>query len=453
MGVVLAGATPAARAADDAPKPAAPPTAGVSKPEVVNLSADTSGKVQSTPLMALLEAVGPGKALKTADIMVTGYVDGSWTYDSSSPPNNIITGRVYDTKAQSLQLDQLDLTVQRKADYAKPFDVGFQIEQNYGRDSAYFHANGLLFYSRGRTAEDPLEVPGAGDTASIHPKAQYDLTLANFTLSTSAVAKGLSVRVGKFPAVSGAEGLEAYSDDNQAPFFSRSYIFTQEPYTKTGVVIELNPVDTLTVRGGVARGWNQSVNDNNGSPDYLAQAAYKASDELTIALNSTTGKEEPRGPQDGFRTVIDLVVAYKVAEPFTLGVNGMYAWEPQTSNGGAGGGTGQWYAVAAYASFRQSPYLTVNARGEWFDDQDGAAPRRYNTTEPMSAIFNRPIGAANTFTSATLGATIHPLPDNAVFRNLAIRPEVRFDYADHATWDAGTDRYRVTAAVEAFYAF
>jgi len=48
---------------------------------------------------------------------------------------------------------------------------------------------------------------------------------------------------------------------------------------------------------------------------------------------------------------------------------------------------------------------------------------------------------------------ITPFPDDKYGKNLTIRPEVRYDYASKHFFDAGTDRYQFTAAIDAFYKF
>ncbi len=415
---------------------------------------DATPPAVATPLSALVNQVGIGQPLTPDNITAYGWVEGSWTYDASAPPRNIISGRVYDTKSESLQFDQLGLVVQHRVNYHKPVDVGFTLEQIYGWDSAYFHANGLTSAAPARTGGQPSEIPGAGGTAAIHPKAQYDLTQANLVLSTNAVAKGLAVEVGKFDTLLGFEPLEGFNPNPnlQGPFFSKSFIFTQEPFTQTGALVILQPDEHLTTTAGITRGWNQATDDVNGSIDYTAQAILAAGP-LTATVTGVTGQEEPSGPQNGWRTLLDTVEVVKPLEGLQLSFNGMYAWEAQTSNGGAGGGTGIWYAGAGYASYKVADFLTLNARGEFFNDPDGAAPRQYNTALPTSPVFGRPVGRPNNYTEATFGATIKPLVGVSLLKNLAFRPEVRVDYADHATWDGGTGHYQWTAEVEGFYAF
>ncbi len=402
----------------------------------------------TTPLMGLLEAVGVGHPLEDAGISVTGFVEGSYTLDFSNPPGHIIPDRAFDTRSNSIALDQVELNVQRTVDYGKPFDFGAQLEQIYGTDSPYIHSNGLTIYSLGKTA---APFAGAGDTATIHPKAQYDLTQANFTISSNAVGKGIAFEGGKFATLLGAELIDAYSASSTNAFYSHSFIFLNEPYTHTGALGILNFNEQLTFTGGITRGWDQATEDTNGNIDFLGQLKDVVNTQTTFYLTGITGNEEPDVPagevgHNGYRTVIDAVGNYNASDQLSLSANLMYAWEAQTGNAGNGGGLGQWYAAAAYASYKFDSHVTFNARGEWFNDPDGAAPSQFS-----------PMRGPNEYYEATLGLTLHPLPDNAILNNLFFRPEVRFDYADHADFDTvnglPTNHYFFTFAVDGVYAF
>jgi hypothetical protein len=453
--------------AADAVTPRAPlllddtaPSAGSTTGPATGPAAAATPTPTVTPLMGALDTVGLKAPLDNAGITITGFVEGGWTVDTSNPPGHILPDRAFDTKSNSIQLDQVELDVSRSVDYTKPFDFGVNVEQIYGTDAAYFHANGLALVSNGKAAL-PFGVPGGGggSVATIHPKAQYDITQANFTISSNAVAKGIAFEGGKFTTLLGEEYIDPYSSSGTNAFYSHSFIFTQEPFTHTGALGILNLTDAWTFQGGITRGWDQATEDNNGSIDFIGQAKWVVNPKCTLYFNGITGHEEPDVPAgfagaNGVRTVFDIVGSYQLSDQLSLAANGMYAWESQTGNAGAGGGNGQWYGVAAYASYKVADQLTFNVRGEWFDDQDGAAPTLYNVTG---------VRESNQYYELTVGATIHPAPNNSVLANFFFRPEVRFDYANHAAFDAITDpntgstiasdHYFCSAGVDAVYAF
>ena len=409
----------------------------------------------STPLMRLLEKVGPnggvGKSLEDAGISVTGYVEGGYVYNFSSPTGNLNTTQAFGQRHDSPELDQVELLAQRSVDYSKPFDAGFYIENIYGTDTAYFHANGLTLVSNGDVA-GPFA--GTGSTPTIHPKAQYDPTQFYFTLSSNAVAKGIGFQGGKFATILGYELIAPYTSGFTNPFYSHSLIFTQEPYTQTGALGIINLTDAFTFKGGITRGWDQATEDVNGPDiDYMGQVTYVVDKDLTVIVTGLTGNQQPSTPpgtvgQNGWRTTFDTVISYNVSDQLTLVANGDYTWEGQTDHAGAGGGIGQYYGVAGYARYTFSDFLQFNARGEWFNDPDGAAPTVYS-----------PIRRPNQFYEFTLGTIIHPFPNTDLLNNFFIRPEVRLDYADKASFDpvapAGnpSDHYYMTFQVDGVYAF
>jgi hypothetical protein len=155
--------------------------------------AATAAAATVTPLNGILNKV-PGYS--DSGISATGYVEGSWTYTAHTVAGNLLADRVFDTQAESLQFDAVDLAVVRAVDGTKPFDIGFTIEQLYGWDSAYIHSNGL-------TIQSPSKIGFAA-----HPKTQYDLNQANFVLSFGKIGNGLSIEGGKFDTLLGQSALQ-----------------------------------------------------------------------------------------------------------------------------------------------------------------------------------------------------------------------------------------------------
>ncbi len=423
-------------------------TPPASAPAATETSTPAAGGI----LMNALRGIKIGNGMDDLGIVATGYVEGSWTYSAHIPTGNILNDRAFDTKTESLQFDAVELLISKGISYnPNTVTFGFTVEGQYGWDAAYIHSNGLTVASPGRTAS---AVPNTGSTAAIHPKAQLDLTQANVTIGLP-FFHGVGIEVGKFNTLLGYEVIDAPLN----PFFSHSFIFTQEPFTHTGVlgivnVTDAASADVITATGGITRGWEQATNDNNGSIDYTGQLLYKKVDTATsmtkwsLALNAITGDEQPHGPQNGWRTVVDVVGSYAVSDQLTLGTNGMYAWQAQAANAGFGGGTAQWYGAAIYAKYvpPNQGLLALNIRGEWFNDQDGAAVTQYANNGVNTNIPNQ-------FYEATIGLTITPFSSDANLKGLAIRPELRWDYSDHATFQSGTQNDQWTAAVEAYFAF
>jgi hypothetical protein len=389
------------------------------------------------PLTAALNATPLGTPMGNANISITGFVEGSTTFIDHTAPSvagngNNIFGRSFDTEADSLLLDQLDLDIAKSVDDTqKKFDVGFTVEQMYGADMAYIHSNGLTTYS-------PSKIDGAYTSSGTRqPKDQYDLTQANLTFAVP-VGNGMLVTFGKFVTPLGAEVIDAPGN----ALYSHSFLFGQIPFTQTGVTVAYNVTSELTATLGTTRGWDQALKDTNGDMDILASFAYTSDDKKwTHALNISSGNESADSSgTDGWRTVLDYVGSYQYSDNLKLTLNADYGWQKQ---GVVGGGNSQWYGIAAYAAYTVCDYVTVNGRAEWFNDPNGASPGTYDP------------GVANTYYEATLGVAITPIPHNNIGKNLVFRPEVRDDYANSAAWGDPTAKThnQATLALEGYFTF
>jgi hypothetical protein len=411
-------------------------------------------------------------------VSITGFVEGSWTYSDRVPPNNALYDRAFDDRTESLQFDAVDLSIVRNVDFTKKaFDFGFQVEGMYGADAAFIHSNGLTFYG-GTGGLGGTNTATSGNSAFSGPRNQADLVQANFTVAFP-VGHGLAIEGGKFDTLVGYEVIDGPSN----PLFSHSYIFTEEPYTHTGLLaiynvlnpddINANAMHQLTVIGGFTRGWDQATEDDNGSLDITGQVKYQdfsapgvVKDFISLAFTTgdetATGNEAVSVQHNGWRTLFDLTGSYTLSDQWTLGGDAMYAWQAQdaveTNAVGAittgNPGTSQWYGVAGYAKWAICDQVAINFRAEWFDDQDGGAVTQL--AAPGTGLQN----ISNQFYELTLGVTYKPLADDKYFNGLAIRPEVRWDYSNHRVFapDAAGDpgsghRDQLTIAIEAFFAF
>ncbi len=427
---------------DDTTMPATAPTAEATT---------TASGPPPLPLNGLLGGIPHYADL---GLTTTGYVEGSWTYAARPPVNNALTDRVFDVRTESIQLDAADLSIARSVDYTKKtVDVGFALEGMYGQDGSFIHSNGLTFYG-GTGGAGGLNTASSTNFAATGPRNQADLVQANFTVMLP-FGHGIGIEGGKFLTLPGYEVINA----TQNQFYSHSYIFDEEPFTNTGLLGIYNLVDpsdttqSLVVTGGFSRGWDQATEDNNGSLDILAQVKYTLVNKFAVALSVITGDETPRSGSDGWRTLVDLNGTYNLTDQITLGFNGMYTAQAQDAiEGGVGGlpGTAQWYGFAGYAKWALNDYVALNLRGEWFDDQDGGAV--------VQLANGGATGISDQFYEVTFGVTYKPLADDPNFNGLAIRPEVRWDYANHRAF--GIDGLgnpghhdQLTAAVEAYFAF
>ncbi len=369
-------------------------------------------------LMRLLDRAGVGKPLNDAGINIYGFIEGSYTYGASAPPNNKLPNRVFDTVHEDPTLNQLDLSIERTVDTAKSVkdhsvDVGAHVQWIYGADAGLIHSNGLFDWYDNRYS----------------PRNQFDPVQAYIDVALP-VGNGLKLRAGKFVTLLGKEVI----NPTQNYLFSHSYLFGYAiPFTHVGVLGTYSLSDELSVTAGFTRGWNQSLEDNNDAIDFLGSLAYAPNKKWSFSLSMTEGPEAA-GDNGDYWTVVDLVASYQATDRLKLELNADYGDAPHALSSGD---SAQWYGIAGYASYQLNKAVTLNSRLEWYDDVDG---------------FTLGNGSNNVY-EATLGVSIKPFTDDAVGSNLVIRPEIRLDYSDKPFFDNATDHYQFTAAIDAFFTF
>jgi hypothetical protein len=364
------------------------------------------------PLMALLVKAGVGNSLKSAGISAGGRIEGSWTYSASNPPGNVIGGRVFDFENQDPTLNQIGIYLNKDVDVSK-FDVGGRMEWIWGADSRLIHSLGLFDYYGGT------------------PDNQWDLNQLYIDVSFGG---GWKVRAGKFVALAGYEVI----DPTQNMFYSHSFSFGYGiPFTHTGALVSQKVNDQITWQLGFSRGWDTSLEDSNGTIDFLGAIEIKPTANERWFINFTTGADQA-GDNDNWRTLINVIYENQITKEMKIGVDGVFGYEANSA-GSAEGSDAMWFGVAGYAKYQLNDNVILQGRLEYFNDQDGAR-------------LTGGVGGTSLY-EATVGLQIIPLPNNQYTKNLTIRPEVRFDYSQKPFFDGGSDYYQVTAAIDAVYKF
>jgi hypothetical protein len=379
-------------------------------------------------LMGLFGAMGAADTLDRLRLDVHGYADVGYTYnpDYSGDP---YFGRLFDDeRGNHLQIDQLDLSVERRALRSKrEWDVGGKVELIYGYDTARFHAHGLDWYSD--CPDEDLD----------EDLLQLDLTQAFVDVNVP-VGNGLLVRLGKFVTPLGYETI----DPTTTPLYSRGYLFGfAKPFTNTGVIVNYRPdaEGRWGLWGGVVRGWDQALEDNNERLSYIVRVDYAPDPKWELRLGAMTGPEgdacDCDCPENNsrYRTIVDFIAGYRASDRLHLAVEALYGYDGAADANGNGA---DWYGAAGYLGYVIDRRFTLNARVEAFHDGEGT---RLQTGENLDLY------------SLTVGVTATPFPQHEVLSRLKVRPEVRYDYADEPEFDGGTEYNQVTAAIEVMFTF
>ena len=364
---------------------------------------------QLSPLMSLLDQVGVGHSLEAANIRLFGHIEGSYTWNFDNPARDLNVGRVFELQNNRVTLNQLDFNIERPVDLTlNRFDVGGRVEMLYGSDSRFIHSNGLL------------------DTDDFFngPEYQFDLPQAYLDVAIP-IGNGLRVRAGKFL-------FFKQIDPSSSVFYSHSFSFGAAlPFTLTGVTGYYPITKDLTLEGGISRGWDQSIKDNNGAIDGLFRVRGDISNQLSLSLAAIVGPEEDRD-NTHYRETLDFTVNYAPTDQLTFLLDAVIGTQARSS----ALGDANWYGISGYAVYRLNEFLSLGARVEWYRDEEGF------TTALSQTLYE-----------ATVGLTITPFPRDSIGANFRIRPELRGDYSSRRFFDALSRHDQWTFALDAIFDF
>jgi len=172
----------------------------------------------------------------------------------------------------------------------------------------------------------------------------------------------LKLTVGSWATHVGYEVLDAQLNRN----YSMSYMFTNGPFSHTGVKADItsgksgfmvgiaNPTDYKYVPAGYIN--KKAV---------LAQYSYAASDNFKLYLNfvGAEGLDSSKSNQ------IDLVLLTKLTSKFGIGFNGTYNSTKLREDGKYLSAKG-WWGSALYLNVDPAPWFGLTLRGEYFSDKN-----------------------------------------------------------------------------------
>lgn len=428
---------------------AARTTAAAAPNQAVPFSLDAAAQEPRLVQTKLREA-GVGGSFEEWGIRFGGHAEAGYLYNSNRPklrqdviaPSTIPEeptstdhngfGQLFTDKSDSVYLNQFDAFVERvPLRSSNQFDLGFKVETLFGADARYTQANGSNFYSSdyaGLTKFRVVSGFGSGQhNAAAGPRNQIDVLQAYLTANLPVGDNGLLLTAGRFVTPWGMETI----DPTHNSLYTHSYIFgLSTPRTLTGLTARYAIDDQWGVMGGVVVGWDQSLEDNNDFPSFVAQGTYQPDDRTSLVLSAIVGPEQT-GNRSDFRWMLDFTADWKVSGDVHVGVESVLGYEDDAGNhrvfAGAGfpkfitstGNDGYWLGVAGYydQQIDSEGVWTFHARAEYFDDGSG-----------MRALVGEVF-------EVTAGLAIRPFVNDAVGKNLVLRPEIRYDYSPQDFFD------------------
>lgn len=295
-------------------------------------------------------------------VTITGSVDGYYRYNFNNPkisPYNNLTSFTHSSNSFELGMASL------RADHSFG-KVSATVDLGFGKraeEFAYNDANTRLVIKQLYVTYSPSSV-------------------IKFTLGTWGTHIGYEV-------------LDPYLNRN----YSMSYMFTNGPFSHTGLKADINIGGKSAVMLGIS-----NPNDYRSAPaapkTFIAQfSTASKNDKLKAYFNFAGGK------QNDFKKVIqgDVVATYAVSGKFSIGINGTLQSVKADLDSSGTFKKSIWSGAALYLNYDPATWVGLTLRGEYISDKD---------------LY---LGLKNIF-APTLSA-------NFKIDNLIIIPEVRFDKA------------------------
>ena len=338
---------------------------------------------------------------------LSGYVDTSAQWNLGGGHSHT-PGYAYNTasKANGFNLNVAKLSLEKVADAADAWGAGYKVDALFGPNA---NAVGGL----------GTQSPGTFGTSS-----DFALKQAYVDLKAP-VGNGLDFKMGVFDTIIGYEVFDAGSNPN----FTRSYGYTIEPTTHTGLLATYQVAEAVSLSGGVAETFGPSINQRaflagnkaQSYTTYLGSLALTAPKDWGFVAGSTLYGGVINGFNGG--NAADQTSFYAGASLNTpvkeLKVGASYDYVAVGNNGTQK--SGYQNATGVYGTFQVSEKFSLNLRGEYFS-QSGYLANLYNNAN--GGLF---------------GATGTVLPKEAIegtltaqydlWKNVISRVELRWDHA------------------------
>ncbi len=361
-------------------------------------------------------------AVQTAlsNTTLSGYVDtaATWRLGTDSGPHSVFPNlpQYAFAKNDGFSLNAVDIALDKPEDES-PWAAGYHAELMIGPDSIPL----------GNAAIGGISIGGIGGGAGLTSLRQAYVTLR------TPVGNGIDWKVGVFDTIIGYES----TSDPLDPNYTRSYGYSIEPTTHTGILATYKVNDMLTVSAGIANTWNaDTIVAAAGAPKfglnntaqyesqktYMGSIAFTAPDSAgfmkgaTLTVGVVNGVDSQRyspGSMTSFYTGLTVptpVSALKVGAAFDFF---------DLHNGGVAGNPSDdsTWVIGLYSSFQATDKLSFNMRAEYLSS-NGSGLYDIAGVGPGTS----PDNVAEEFTATA---------QYNLWANVISRVEFRWDHAEH----------------------
>jgi hypothetical protein len=192
------------------------------------------------PLTTALQNGPNGEFWKSSGIQIYGWVNIGMNISSSNKGPYANAPAAYDQIANSVELDQSTLYIERDPDTVQTdhFDWGFRFTGLYGFDYRFTTQNGILSH----------QLLHDNSNGSIGSKYGFDPVMAYVDLYFPHVAEGLDLRIGRYISL---PDIEAQLAPNNYTY-THSLVYTYDCYTQDGINGTFKLSDHWTIQAGLS---------------------------------------------------------------------------------------------------------------------------------------------------------------------------------------------------------
>jgi len=329
---------------------------------------------------------------------LSGYVDVAATWrpgtDSGGLAGANIPASAF-SKNDGFSLNAVDIALDKPMDES-PWASGYHVELMLGPDQPL---------NSGYTSRD-------GNYAGIRQ--------AYVTLRTP-VGNGIDWKVGVFDTIIGYES----TSDPLDPNYTRSYGYSIEPTTHTGVLATYKAADVLAISAGVANTWGTTANTLNGTAVYESQKTYMGSIALTApdsfgALKGATlnlgvihGVDSTRatGTRSSYYAGLTLPTPSSAVK-----LGAAFDYLNFNNSGAANGHDDSVWVAGLYTTIQPTDKLSFNFRGEIVD-----------ATQIGTSVSVNPL---NGYYAGHYAGELTATVQYKLWANVLSRVEFRWDHVD-----------------------
>jgi hypothetical protein len=366
---------------------------------------------------------------------IYGWIDSGITFNPDDPRDNQNFGRLFDDRSNEPLLNQAVITFERTLPSGlTSFDWGFKLQGMMGSDARAIHSLGLL-------------------DNTMNERIEPDIVEAYLALHFPIFSPGgVDLKLGKFVTLEGNETIDPRSNF----FYSHTYLFNFGiPFNHTGALAIWHATSQVDLYGGVTRGVNTSIDDNNDSLAFHGGVGLNLLDGKFTLFGSTHIGPETRNNDHDNRYVNDLTFTAKLTKNFTAITDLNYAYDE------AADATG--YGIAQQFLYTFNDVVSLGVRGEVWRDADGFYVASFaENDDVLDALRGGNVtldprtvgGGRTTYGAVTVGVNIKP-PVPKPMAGLVIRPELRYDRSlnDTRPFNDSSDRDQFTAGIDCLLTF